>query len=147
NIPELHYQIQRFHSFLRASGGAYSDFLIHNIDECCWMKNGWPINAKASGGRHYRNNYIDQNFDTYSVEYTFADGAKLFLEGRTHRAGHHSRSDAEPSARVRSECRPADDGFAGPAAARRWALPGAAAGHLDDPGVLRRPRKWESRLR
>ena len=83
NIPELHYQIQRFHSFLWASGGAYSDFLIHNIDECCWMKNAWPVNAKASGGRHYRGNYIDQNFDTYSVEYTFADGAKLFLEGRT----------------------------------------------------------------
>src|SRR5262249_39319745 len=26
--------------------------------------------------------YIDQNFDSYSVEYTFPDGAKLFLEGR-----------------------------------------------------------------
>jgi predicted dehydrogenase len=89
NIPELHYQIQRFHSFLWASGGAYSDFLIHNIDECCWMKGGWPINAKASGGRHYRNNYIDQNFDTYSVEYTFGDGAKLFLEGRTMAGAHN----------------------------------------------------------
>ena len=31
---------------------------------------------------HYRGDYIDQNFDTYSVEYTFADGTKLFLEGR-----------------------------------------------------------------
>ena len=82
-ITELLYQIQRFHSFLWASGGAYSDFLIHNIDECCWMKNAWPVSAKASGGRHYRGNYIDQNFDNYSVEYTFADGAKLFLEGRT----------------------------------------------------------------
>jgi predicted dehydrogenase len=81
-ISELMYQVQRFHSFLWASGGAYSDFLIHNIDECCWMKNAWPVNAKASGGRHYRGNNIDQNFDIYSVEYTFADGAKLFLEGR-----------------------------------------------------------------
>ncbi len=89
NIPELHYQIRRFHSFLWASGGAYSDFLIHNIDECCWMKDAWPINAKASGGRHYRGNYIDQNFDTYSVEYTFADGAKLFLEGRTIAGAHN----------------------------------------------------------
>ena len=26
---------------------------------------------------------IDQNFDNYSVEYTFADGAKLLLYGRT----------------------------------------------------------------
>jgi predicted dehydrogenase len=82
NIPELEYQIRRFHSFLWASGGAFSDFLIHNIDECCWMKDAWPINAKASGGRHYRLDNIDQNFDTYSVEYTFKDGAKLFLEGR-----------------------------------------------------------------
>jgi predicted dehydrogenase len=89
NISELLYQIQRFHSFLWASGGAYSDFLIHNIDECCWMKDAWPINAKASGGRHYRGNYIDQNFDTYSVEYTFADGAKLFLEGRTMSGAHN----------------------------------------------------------
>ena len=32
--------------------------------------------------RTYRGDCIDQNFDTYSVEYTFDDGAKLFLEGR-----------------------------------------------------------------
>ena len=36
---ELMYQIKRFHSFLWLSGGSYSDFFIHNIDECCWMKN------------------------------------------------------------------------------------------------------------
>jgi predicted dehydrogenase len=82
-ITELLYQIQRFHSFLWASGGAYSDFLIHNIDECCWMKDAWPVSAKSCGGRNYRGNYIDQNFDSYSTEFTFADGTKLMLEGRT----------------------------------------------------------------
>jgi predicted dehydrogenase len=82
-IPELHYQIKRFHSFLWASGGAYCDFLIHNIDECCWMKDAWPVSAKSSGGRHYRGNNIDQNFDSYTTEFTFADGAKFILEGRT----------------------------------------------------------------
>ncbi len=81
-ITELMYQIKRFHSFIWASGGCFSDFLIHNIDECCWMKDAWPIAAQASGGRQYRGDYIDQNFDHYSVEYTFADGAKLRLEGR-----------------------------------------------------------------
>jgi len=79
---DLMYQIERFHSFLWASGGSFSDFYIHNIDECCWMKDAWPVKAQASGGRHYRGDSIDQNFDVYSVEYTFADGAKLFLEGR-----------------------------------------------------------------
>ncbi|MEX2174934.1 MAG: Gfo/Idh/MocA family oxidoreductase [Pirellulaceae bacterium] len=85
---ELMYQIRRFHSFLWASGGLYSDFYIHNIDECCWMKNAWPVQAQASGGRHYRGDNIDQNFDNYSVEYTFADGSKMFLYGRT-MAGCH----------------------------------------------------------
>lgn len=80
---ELLYQISRFHSFLWLSGGAFSDFLIHNIDECCWMKDAWPVEAKASGGRHYRNDYVDQNFDSYAVEYTFEDGTKLDLSGRT----------------------------------------------------------------
>ncbi|MDX1945312.1 MAG: Gfo/Idh/MocA family oxidoreductase [Pirellulaceae bacterium] len=82
-ISELMYQIQRFHSFLWASGGLYSDFYIHNIDECCWMKNAWPVQAQASGGRQFRGDNIDQNFDSYSVEYTFADGSKMFLNGRT----------------------------------------------------------------
>jgi len=81
-ISELLYQIKRFHGFLWASGGCYSDFLIHNIDECCWMKGEWPVQANGSGARAYRENYVDQNFDTYSVEYTFGDGAKMFLEGR-----------------------------------------------------------------
>jgi predicted dehydrogenase len=82
NIPELHYQIRRFHSFLWASGGCYSDFLIHNIDECCWIKDAWPVSAKSTGGRHYRGRYVDQNFDTYTTEFTFPDGTKLLLEGR-----------------------------------------------------------------
>jgi predicted dehydrogenase len=82
DMNELMWQIQRFHSFLWASGGCYSDFLIHNIDECCWMKNAWPVKAQAVGGRHYRGNNVDQNFDHYGVEYTFADGTKLFLDGR-----------------------------------------------------------------
>lgn len=91
---ELMYQIDRFHSFLWASGGLFNDFYIHQIDECCWMKNAWPVKASASGGRHYRglkdgqpdafaNDYVDQNLDTYNVEYTFDDGTKLFLNGRT----------------------------------------------------------------
>jgi predicted dehydrogenase len=87
DISELDYQIRRFHSFLWASGGSYNDFLIHNIDECCWMKDSWPVEARGIGGRHYRTDrrggeYIDQNFDHYNVEYTFDDGAKLMLESR-----------------------------------------------------------------
>ena len=54
DISDVMYQTRRFHSFLWASGGCYSDFYIHNIDECCWMKGEWPVEAQATGGRHYR---------------------------------------------------------------------------------------------
>jgi predicted dehydrogenase len=84
---ELLWQIQRFHSFIWASGGLFNDFYIHIIDHCCWMKNAWPVKAQALGGRHYRQTpdgkpCVDQNFDSYAVEYTFLDGAKLFMDGR-----------------------------------------------------------------
>lgn len=81
-ISELMYQIQRFHAFLWASGGVFSDYYIHQIDECSWMKGAWPVEAHAVGGRHYRRDSLDQNFDVYSVEYTYPDGTKLFFDGR-----------------------------------------------------------------
>jgi len=89
NITEVLYQVRRFHSFLWASGGVYSDFYIHQIDECSWMKDAWPVKAQALGGRHYRGRAVDQNLDTYSVEYTYPDGAKLFYYGRN-MSGCHS---------------------------------------------------------
>ncbi len=79
---ELMWQISRFHSFLWASGGCFNDFYIHHIDHLCWMKNAFPVKAQATGGRHYRGDWVDQNFDNYSVEYTFEDGTKLHMDGR-----------------------------------------------------------------
>ncbi|MBL8047470.1 MAG: Gfo/Idh/MocA family oxidoreductase [Chthonomonas sp.] len=86
-MSEVEYQIRRFHSFLWASGGCYSDFYIHLIDHMSWMKNALPVSARASGGRHYKADdkgaqFVDQNFDSYSVEYTWADGAKFYFDGR-----------------------------------------------------------------
>ncbi len=91
SLSDLMYQIRRFHGFLWLSGGAFSDFNIHNIDECCWMKGSWPVKARALGGRHYRGDNVDQNFDHYAVEYTFEDGTKLLFDGRT-MVGCHSES-------------------------------------------------------
>jgi predicted dehydrogenase len=87
NVPEVEYQIRQFHSFLWASGGLFNDFYIHHIDHLAWMKNAWPVSAQALGGKHYRMSsdgqpLVDQNFDVYSVEYTFDDGTKMFFDGR-----------------------------------------------------------------
>ena len=81
-ISELMYQIRLFHSFLWASGGVFSDYYIHQIDELSWMKGAWPVEAMAIGGRHYRGDSVDQNFDVYSVQYTYPDGTRLFFDGR-----------------------------------------------------------------
>ena len=87
DLTELMWQIRHFHGFLWASGGCFNDFYIHHVDHLCWMKNAWPIKAQALGGRHYKLDpdgkpYVDQNFDSYSVEYTFADGGKMYMDGR-----------------------------------------------------------------
>jgi len=79
---ETLWQVQRFHNFLWASGGIFSDYAIHQIDEACWMKDAWPERAEAVGGRHVRGRIDDQNFDVYAVQYTFADGGSLFYECR-----------------------------------------------------------------
>ena len=81
-VGELAWQVQRFHAFLWASGGVFSDYYIHQMDECSWMKGAWPVEAHGLGGRHYRGDSLDQNFDTYSVEYVYPDGTRLFFDGR-----------------------------------------------------------------
>jgi len=110
-ISELLFQVQRFHSFLWAGGGCYSDFYIHLIDHLGWMKNAWPVKAQGVGGRHYDRApdgrpYVDQNFDAYAVEYTFADGTKFLMDGRCmngcipiyHSYAHGSKGSAIVSA-------------------------------------------------
>lgn len=82
NQSELLFQVQRYLGFFWASGGVFHDYVAHNVDECCWMKGAWPVRAQGQGGRLYRGDAVDQNFDNYAVEYTFADGTKLFAYSR-----------------------------------------------------------------
>ncbi|MFM8414185.1 MAG: Gfo/Idh/MocA family protein [Planctomycetota bacterium] len=81
-MPEVLWQVRRFHNFLWGSGGIFSDYCIHHIDEVCWMKGAWPVTAEAIGGRHFQGKVNDQNFDNYAIEYTFPDGAKFFYQSR-----------------------------------------------------------------
>jgi predicted dehydrogenase len=87
NRTDLEHQIRGFHGFLWTGGGCFNDFNIHIVDHLSWMKNAFPIKAQGVGGRHYKfdnrgNPYVDQNFDSYGIEYTFADGTKMLFDGR-----------------------------------------------------------------
>ncbi len=70
-------QFGRIHLFWIGSGHMV-DYLIHQIDECCWIKGEWPVSVRGLGGRVPRSTDCGQNLDVYSMEFTFADGTKAF---------------------------------------------------------------------
>jgi myo-inositol 2-dehydrogenase / D-chiro-inositol 1-dehydrogenase len=78
---ELAHQIQNYSNYTWLNGSFLLDWLIHNLDVCCWVKDAWPVSAQGQGGRQVRNE-PDQLFDHYAVEYTFPDGTRLFAQGR-----------------------------------------------------------------
>jgi predicted dehydrogenase len=82
NRDELTWQIRHRVHFLWASGGLFSELTIHQIDEVCWLKDAWPVEAHGLGGRAPDNESVGQIHDTYSVEYTFPDGTKALVGAR-----------------------------------------------------------------
>lgn len=81
---ELLWQLSPGHpyQFLWSSGGVFIELMIHQIDECFWIKDSWPISAHGVGGRFAGSTDCSQNLDSYSIEYTFADGTKAQVTGR-----------------------------------------------------------------
>jgi predicted dehydrogenase len=77
---EVMFQLRHPNSFNWVSSGFFIDWHCHNVDVACWAKGSWPVSAQAMGGRCYRE--AGNMFDHYTVEYTFADGAKLFCFSR-----------------------------------------------------------------
>ncbi|MBN1845066.1 MAG: Gfo/Idh/MocA family oxidoreductase [Sedimentisphaerales bacterium] len=80
-MSEMAHQIRNYSNFSWLNGSFILDWLIHNIDVCCWCKDAWPVSAQGQGGRQVRTQ-PDQLFDHYAVEYTFPDGTRLFAQGR-----------------------------------------------------------------
>ena len=80
-MSELSHQIRNYSNFTWLNGSFILDWLIHNLDVCCWCKDAWPVSAQGHGGRQVRTE-ADQLFDHYAVEYSFPDGTRLFAQGR-----------------------------------------------------------------
>ncbi len=68
--------------FMWPSGGIFIELMIHQIDECFWIKDSWPVSAHGVGGRFAGSTDASQNLDSYGIEYTFADGTKAQVTGR-----------------------------------------------------------------
>ena len=87
---ELLWQIRNFIRFFWVSGGLFAEMNIHQIDEICWLKGAWPVTAHGLGGRAANSTDHGQGFDSFSIEWTFADGTKAtdgvrWLGGHCHR--------------------------------------------------------------
>ena len=70
---EVAYQLRNFHYFDWAGGDILIDYIIHNIDVGCWVKDAWPVKALGFGGRSMPN-LGGQMFDSWYAEFEFADG-------------------------------------------------------------------------
>ncbi len=68
--------------------GHMVDNLIHQIDECCWLMDAWPVSCHGMGGREVGSDDHGQNDDIYAMEYTFPDGRKAFCGFRRALQGH-----------------------------------------------------------
>ncbi len=81
---EMEHQIRNYSCYTWVNGSFLLDWLIHNLDVCCWVKDAWPVQAQGQGGRQVRDTlgHKDQLFDQYAVEYEFPDGTRLFAQGR-----------------------------------------------------------------
>jgi predicted dehydrogenase len=84
NANELLWQLSPGHpfQFMWSSGGIFIELMIHQIDECFWIKDAWPVSAHGVGGRFAGSTDSSQNLDSYAIEYTWADGAKALVTGR-----------------------------------------------------------------
>ncbi|MCL2347625.1 MAG: Gfo/Idh/MocA family oxidoreductase [Planctomycetaceae bacterium] len=77
----LAHQLRNYHNFNWTNGTFILDWLIHNLDASCWLKGAWPVSVQGHGGRQVRD-VPDQQFDSFFVEYQFADGSRLYAQGR-----------------------------------------------------------------
>ena len=80
-MSELAHQIANYSCFTWLNGSFFVDWLIHNIDVCCWAKDQWPVTVQAMAGRQVRHE-PDQLFDHYAGEYSFEDGTRFVGQGR-----------------------------------------------------------------
>ncbi|HEY3321675.1 MAG TPA: gfo/Idh/MocA family oxidoreductase [Planctomycetota bacterium] len=81
-VPDLEWQIRNFTHFFWVSGALFAEMDIHQIDEFCWIKDSWPVSAHGVCGRIAGSTDTGQNHDSFTIEWTFADGTKAFHTAR-----------------------------------------------------------------
>jgi len=80
---EMEYQMRNWYYFNWLCGDHIVEQHIHNLDVINWLKDAYPVSAQGQGGRQVRKGKDHgQIFDHHFVEFTYADGSKLFSQCR-----------------------------------------------------------------
>ena len=81
---ELAYQLRNWQYFCYFGGDNITEQHIHNLDICNWVMDGHPVEANGMGGRQGRDRFPDmgQIYDHHFVEFTYANGVKMFSQCR-----------------------------------------------------------------
>ncbi len=80
---EMEYQMRNWFYFVWLCGDHIVEQHVHLIDRANWFMGDHPVRANGQGGREVRKGKDHgQIFDHHFVEYTYADGTKLFSQCR-----------------------------------------------------------------
>jgi myo-inositol 2-dehydrogenase/D-chiro-inositol 1-dehydrogenase len=83
DMRELEYQVRNWYFFSWLSGDHICEQHVHNLDVCNWIREDHPTEAQGMGGRQVRTDKEYGNiFDHHAVEFTYADGTKMFSQCR-----------------------------------------------------------------
>ncbi len=80
---EMQYQVQNWYYFNWLSGDHIVEQHVHDLDVGNWMAQAVPVEAQGSGGRQVRiGPDFGEIFDHHTVEFTYANGLKMFSYSR-----------------------------------------------------------------
>ncbi|MBN2021228.1 MAG: Gfo/Idh/MocA family oxidoreductase [Pirellulales bacterium] len=86
NQTEMEYQMRNWYYFVWLCGDHICEQHVHNMDIANWVKGAHPVEANGMGGREVRKFGPDGDFgqiyDHHVVEFTYADGTKMFSQCR-----------------------------------------------------------------
>ena len=80
---EMEYQMRNWYYFNWLCGDHIVEQHIHNLDVGNWIHGATPVEAQGMGGRQVRTGKeYGEIFDHHAVEFTYADGTKMFSQCR-----------------------------------------------------------------
>lgn len=121
-MTEMQYQVHNWYHFCWLSGDNICEQHVHNLDIANWVmaadgdaKKAHPVEANGMGAcvQRYKGEWkgTGQIFDEHFVEFTYADGTKMYSQCRhipntfsmVGEAVHGTKGEATPSGSIRGE--------------------------------------------